>query len=98
MSNADLRSLAIPSPCQGPAPLGSPASGGGEMPYDACQKRRLTCATAASHAPRASWRQFCNRTRSMHALVTQSHFHLIVLYAAMALCYVPEWKIGRAHV
>lgn len=27
----------------------------------------------------------------MHALIAQSHFHLIVLYAAMALCYVPEW-------
>lgn len=27
----------------------------------------------------------------MHALITQSHWHLIVLYVAMFICFAPEW-------
>lgn len=27
----------------------------------------------------------------MQALIVQSHFHLIVLYAAMVVCFAPEW-------
>ncbi|MBS0381817.1 MAG: isoprenylcysteine carboxylmethyltransferase family protein [Proteobacteria bacterium] len=27
----------------------------------------------------------------MQALIAQSHFHLVVLYAALVVCYAPEW-------